>query len=78
MSEKGDLLHLIGEFISGRDTSMESVQKIEGLMIDLYLDSDEFEDAFEALSLYRPGAGLPYMDEKEMSGILAEVRDRIS
>ncbi|MFG3093880.1 hypothetical protein [Streptomyces sp. NPDC048202] len=78
MTEKEELLFLIDKFISGSDTSRESVQKIEGLMIDLYLDSDVFEEASEALSLYRPGAGLPYMDEKDMSGVLAEVRDRIS
>jgi hypothetical protein len=72
------LLALIDDFTSGRDRSMSKVGEIEDLLVREYLDTEVFEAAAEALALYRPGEGLPYMDEAEMEETLLTVREMIS
>lgn len=74
MSARDDLLEMIDTFLSGRDRSMELVNRIESLLITDFLDTGLFEELTEPLSLYRPGAGNPYVDEQELADSLAQGR----
>lgn len=53
---------------------MQVVSRIEAVAIDYFLDSDVYEILSEPLSLYRPGEGLPYVNEEEMAEALEEAR----
>ncbi|WP_159073469.1 hypothetical protein [Streptomyces sp. RTd22] len=74
MNPRESLLKLIDVFLSGQDRSMQIVSQIEAVTIDYFLDSDVYEILSEPVSLYRPGEGLPYMDEEEMAESLEEAR----
>lgn len=74
MNPRESLLELINVFLSGQDRSMEVVSQIEAVAIDYFLDSDVYEILSEPLSLYRPGEGLPYVNEEEMAESLEEAR----
>lgn len=74
MNPRESLLKLIDVFLSGQDRSMQIVSQIEAVTIDYFLDSDVYEILSESVSLYRPGEGLPYMDEEEMAESLEEAR----
>ena len=53
---------------------MQVVSQIEAVAIDYFLESDVYEILSEPLSLYRPGEGLPYVNEEEMAESLEEAR----
>ncbi|MDT0550247.1 MULTISPECIES: hypothetical protein [Streptomyces] len=74
MNPRESLLELINVFLSGQDRSMQVVSRIEAVAIDYFLDSDVYEILSEPLSLYRPGEGLPYVNEEEMAEALEEAR----
>ncbi|MGW3563345.1 hypothetical protein ACWDSL_05495 [Streptomyces sp. NPDC000941] len=74
MNPRESLLELINVFLSGQDRSMQVVSQIEAVAIDYFLDSDVYEILSEPLSLYRPGEGLPYVNEEEMAESLEEAR----
>ncbi|AJE43342.1 hypothetical protein [Streptomyces nodosus] len=65
-----EIKELAQEFIDGRDRSMRLVGKIENILISEFLDADLYEKLTEAVSLYRPGEGLPYYSEQDMKEAL--------
>ncbi|WP_326598312.1 hypothetical protein [Streptomyces sp. NBC_01803] len=69
---------MIDVFLTGRDRSAQFVQEIEDVLVADFLDTPVFEVLAEVVSLYRPGAGLPYTDEEEMSEALASARDLLT
>lgn len=74
---KRTLCDLIAQFTSGRDTSLTLANKIEGLLIEEFPDTDIYEQLTEALALYRPGASAPYVGEEELTTYLREVEKDI-
>lgn len=74
MSSQEDLASLIDTFLSGGDQSTRLVGEIERVIVSHYLDSDVYEILAEAVSLYRPGDGAPYIDADDMQHPLREAR----
>ncbi|MBO0656934.1 hypothetical protein J1792_30600 [Streptomyces triculaminicus] len=74
MTPQVRLLELIDRFLAGRDRSMRLVNEIEDILVVDFMDTDVFETLTEAVSLYRPGAGAPYVSEDEMAEVLASAR----
>lgn len=52
------------------DDSADAVSALEGVLLDEYPGDERFEDLSEALALYAPGMGSPYLG-------YAEIRDAI-
>lgn len=67
------LCELIARFTSGEDTSLTLANKIEGVLIEEFADSDIFEQLTETLALYRPEGSAPYVGEEELTTYLREV-----
>ncbi|MEC4016976.1 hypothetical protein [Streptomyces sp. H27-D2] len=74
MNPQEKLLELIDKFLTRQDASMRMIGEIEALLIKDFLETDVFESLAEAVSLYRPGAGMPYLDVNEMAEELLAVR----
>ncbi|MFD0078545.1 hypothetical protein ACFVIY_39785 [Streptomyces sp. NPDC127166] len=72
MTPMEELKRLAQTFVDGQDRSMELVGEIEGILVSNFLGAELFESLAEAVSLYRPGEGLPYYDEEEMKLALQE------
>ncbi|MFF8816015.1 hypothetical protein [Streptomyces pactum] len=66
---------MIDDFLTGRDRSLQFVNEIENFLIAHFLDTEVFEAVTEEISLYRPGAGMPYTDEDDMMEALNTARD---
>ncbi|WP_404816430.1 hypothetical protein [Streptomyces thermolineatus] len=75
MNGQSEMLSLVGKFLRGEDRSMGLMAKIEKEMIAKYLDDEVYDLLAEPISLYRPGAGIPYYDEGDMVEVLKSVVD---
>lgn len=65
-----DLADAIGRFLDGSDQSAQHVGEIEGIVIECCQDEDWFDDVSEALSLFVPGGGGYYIDERQVASRL--------
>ena len=61
------LVDLMEAFVSGRDRSMAHVDRIEGLLIEHFQDSELFEELSPAVASYRPGGGDHLLDEEDLA-----------
>lgn len=61
------LADLMETFVSGRDRSMAHVDRIEGLLIEHFQDSELFEELSPAVASYRPGGGEYLIDEDSLA-----------
>ncbi len=61
------LAELMEVFVSGRDRSMAHVDRIEGLLIEHFQDSELFEELSPAVASYRPGGGEHLLDEEALA-----------
>ncbi|MGP3969858.1 hypothetical protein [Streptomyces sp. 6N223] len=68
------LREMIDKCLSDRDRSLQVVNDIEHVLTTDFLETEIFEVLADAVSLYQPGAGMPYMDEAEMAESLASAR----
>jgi hypothetical protein len=48
------------------DDSANAVSALEGVLLDDYPGDERFEDLLEALALYAPGMGPPYLGRTEI------------
>ncbi|MDT3397157.1 hypothetical protein RKE29_10955 [Streptomyces sp. B1866] len=75
MNPEGQFLSMIDRFLSGQDQSTHLVSEIEDVLVQNFLDTEISETLAEPIALYRPQAGLPYTDEKDMADALAVARN---
>jgi hypothetical protein len=61
------LAELMEEFVSGSDRSMAHVDRIEGILIEHFQDSDLFEALSPVVASYRPGGGDHLLDEEALA-----------
>ena len=69
-----DLRGLIDRYLSGADRSPSLVRRIEAEATAEVGDDERFDELMEALALFRPGGGPPYLDEEGLAGALREAR----
>ena len=68
-----ELIHLIDRYLSG-EHSGRLVSEIEGIVIESFQNAEWYDDVGEALALYAPGQGQPYLDDNDLKPILRRLR----
>lgn len=51
------LIGMLERFVSGEDRSAEFVDKIEGVVIEYFQDSELYEELSGPISMFSPGGG---------------------
>jgi hypothetical protein len=72
------LLESLDRFIAGVDRSIGFAKQIEGMMLELFSDDNDFEDALHYLSLYQPGGGGYLYDQKSILPVMKAAREEIA
>ena len=61
------LADLLNRFISGEDRSKDMVEKIEGVLIENFSDSELYEEISVPVASYQPGGGEFLYDEEALA-----------
>lgn len=59
------------------DDSANAVSVLEGVLLDEYPGDERFEDLVEALALYAPGMGPPYLGRTEIRNAIRQALEGI-
>jgi hypothetical protein len=59
------------------DDSSNAVSALEGVLLDEYPGDERFEDLLEALALYAPGMGSPYLGRPEIRDAIRQAMEVI-
>ena len=59
------------------DDSANAVSALEGVLLDEYPGDERFEDLMEALALYAPGMGAPYVGRTEIRDAIRQAMKAI-
>jgi hypothetical protein len=54
------------------DDSGQAAQALEGVLLDDYPGDERFDDLLEALALYAPGQGAPYVEAEALRKAVRE------
>ena len=65
-----DRLRDAASVVSGGDQSMVAAHELESVLLDEYLGDDRVSALVEALALYSPGSGSPYVDALELRKLI--------
>ena len=60
------------------DESVASANALERVVLDDYPDDERLEDLHEALALYSPGQGSPYVSAGSLRGLVLDALARLS
>ncbi len=70
------LREYIQGFLNGNDRSINYVDRIEGLLIEKFADTELFDELSPYLAMYRPGGGDQLYNENELAVEFRYVLDR--
>ena len=60
------------------DDSVEAANALEGVVLDDYPGDERLDDLLEALALYNPSEGLPYVDGQGLRDAVRQALTRLS
>ena len=60
------------------DDSANAVSALEGVLLDDYPGDERFEELAEALALYAPGMGSPYIGRTEVRDMIRRALDALN
>lgn len=73
---RAELARMIKRFLSGEDRSLAHVNRMEGLLVDRFIDTPLYEELSPPLAMYRPGGGDHLYNEEELAGELRYILQR--
>lgn len=76
--DKTALLDLVDKFITGKDCSIATANKIEVAIDDAFPDNEFIQDTVLMLASYRPGGGDFLYNEEALKGRLRKLKERLS